>query len=56
MSVPDPFNGTREGRRKAAFLHTEVYREIWLCDFEFRQDPGCRPYVVCMVVRELHSG
>jgi DNA polymerase I len=32
------------------------FREIWLVDFEYRSDPGERPWVVCMVARELNSG
>jgi DNA polymerase I len=32
------------------------FREAWCVDFEFRADPGERPYVVCMVAKELHSG
>ena len=32
------------------------FRECWACDFEFRADPGERPWPVCMVARELHSG
>ena len=30
--------------------------ECWVCDFEFRADPGERPWPVCMVARELHTG
>src|SRR3712207_5342983 len=32
------------------------FREAWLCDFEFRADPGERPWPVCMVARGLRSG
>ena len=32
------------------------YREIVLCDFEFCQQDGETPEVLCMVARELHSG
>ena len=32
------------------------FRELWCCDFEYRSDPGERPFVVCMVARELKSG
>lgn len=32
------------------------FREAWLCDFEFRADPGERPWPLCMVARELLSG
>jgi DNA polymerase I len=32
------------------------FRECWACDFEFRADPGERPWPVCMVARELHTG
>jgi DNA polymerase I len=32
------------------------FRELWCVDFEFRSDPGERPFVVCMVAREFKSG
>lgn len=32
------------------------FRELWCVDFEFRSDPGERPWVVCMVAREFNSG
>ena len=32
------------------------FRECWACDFEFRADPGERPWPICMVARELHTG
>lgn len=32
------------------------FREIWLCDFEFRAPEGERPWPVCMVAREHLSG
>jgi DNA polymerase I len=32
------------------------FREVWLCDFEFRADAGERPWPVCLVARELHTG
>jgi DNA polymerase I len=32
------------------------FREIWSCDFEFRADPGERPWPVCMVAHEVGSG
>ena len=32
------------------------FRECWACDFEFRADRGERPWPVCMVARELHTG
>ncbi len=32
------------------------FRELWCVDFEFRSDPGERPWVVCMVAQELISG
>jgi len=32
------------------------YREIWCADFEFRSDPGERPYVICLAAREFYSG
>lgn len=38
-------------------MHTlDDFREIWLCDFEFRQPDGDRPLPVCMVAREFRSG
>ena len=35
---------------------TFPFRELWCVDFEFRSDPGERPWVVCMVAQELISG
>jgi DNA polymerase-1 len=32
------------------------FRELWCVDFEFRADPGERPWPVCMVARELIGG
>jgi hypothetical protein len=32
------------------------FREIWLCDFEFRAPEGERPWPVCMVAREHLTG
>jgi DNA polymerase family A len=32
------------------------FRELWAVDFEFRADPGERPWPVCMVAREVASG
>src|SRR5262245_2275498 len=32
------------------------FRELWCVDFEFRSDPGERPWVVCMAARELIGG
>jgi DNA polymerase I len=32
------------------------FREVWACDFEFRADPGERPWPVCMTAKELHTG
>lgn len=34
----------------------DSFREIWLCDFEFRQPDGERPQPVCMVAREWRAG
>jgi hypothetical protein len=31
------------------------FRQIWCVDFEFRHDPGERPWPVCMVARDLRS-
>ena len=33
-----------------------LFSEIWCLDFEFRSDPGERPWPVCMVAEELKSG
>jgi DNA polymerase-1 len=32
------------------------FNKVWCCDFEFRSGPGERPWPVCMVARELHTG
>jgi hypothetical protein len=32
------------------------FREIWCADFEYRSDPGERPFVVCLVAREFRTG
>src|SRR5262245_44497054 len=32
------------------------FRALWCVDFEFRNDPGERPWVVCMVAREFKTG
>lgn len=32
------------------------FREVWCADFEFRADPGERPWPVCMVAKEMTSG
>jgi len=32
------------------------FREVWAVDFEFRADPGERPWPVCVVACELYSG
>ena len=32
------------------------YREVWLCDFEFRASDGQRPEPVCMVAQEFRTG
>ncbi|MGU3664932.1 DNA polymerase [Methylobacterium sp. A49B] len=32
------------------------FHEIWLVDFEFKAPAGERPYPICMVAQELHSG
>ncbi|MBX9653610.1 DNA polymerase I [bacterium] len=34
----------------------DIYREIWLVDFEFTARPGERPTPICMVARELRTG
>ena len=34
----------------------DVFREIWVVDFEFGAPPGARPTPVCMVAAELRSG
>jgi DNA polymerase I len=33
-----------------------LFSEVWCLDFEFRSDPGERPWPVCMVAEELKSG
>jgi hypothetical protein len=33
-----------------------LFREIWCADFEFRADPGERPWPVCMVAQEVKTG
>jgi DNA polymerase-1 len=32
------------------------FRKLWCVDFEFRSDPGERPWIVCLVAREFNSG
>ena len=32
------------------------FRELWCVDFEFRANPGERPWLVCMVAQELIGG
>ena len=32
------------------------FREVWCADFEFRNDPGECPWVVCLAARELIGG
>jgi hypothetical protein len=39
-----------------ANLNLAAFREVWYSDSEFRAAPGERPWPVCMVARELHSG
>jgi hypothetical protein len=34
----------------------DSFHEIWCADFEFRADPGERPWAVCMVAQEVKSG
>src|SRR5262245_36625874 len=34
----------------------ELYRQVWLVDYEFTSPPGERPTPVCLVAREYHSG
>jgi hypothetical protein len=34
----------------------DLYREVWLVDFEFRAPPGGRPEPVCLAAREFRSG
>jgi hypothetical protein len=33
-----------------------LFREIWVADFEFRADPGERPWPLCMVAEEIKTG
>jgi hypothetical protein len=44
--------GTGEGGGIAAAR----FSEIWCADFEFRADPGERPWPVCMVAEEVRTG
>src|SRR5262245_16248108 len=39
-----------------AMLPGAPFAELWCVDFEYRSDPGERPWVVCMVAREFNSG
>jgi DNA polymerase I len=32
------------------------FSEIWCCDFEFRADPGERPWPVCLVAQNVKTG
>jgi hypothetical protein len=34
----------------------DLFREIWCVDFEFRVDPGERPWPLCMVAQEVQTG
>jgi DNA polymerase I len=34
----------------------KYFDEIWLVDFEFLANPGCRPEVVCLSAKEYRSG
>jgi DNA polymerase-1 len=45
-----------EGIRGPCSTAAIPFHEIWCVDFEFRPDPGERPWPVCMVARELRSG
>ncbi len=29
------------------------FAQVWMVDFEFKADPGERPYPICLVAREL---
>jgi DNA polymerase I len=33
-----------------------LFSEIWVADFEFRADPGERPWPVCLVAQEVKTG
>src|SRR5262249_18620166 len=33
-----------------------LFREVWLVDFEFTAPDGCNPRPLCLVARELRSG
>lgn len=37
-------------------MRIDVYREVWVVDFEFRAAPGERPDPVCLVAHEANSG
>jgi DNA polymerase I len=34
----------------------DTFKEVWCADFEFRADPGDRPWPVCMVAKEVRTG
>jgi DNA polymerase I len=38
-----------------SFCPSVPFREAWFVDFEFRADPGERPWPICMVAREMRS-
>ncbi len=48
ISVP----AINEGGRDVA----AAFSEIWVADFEFRADPGERPWPLCMVAQEVKTG
>jgi DNA polymerase I len=35
---------------------SDLFREIWCADFEFRADPGQHPWPVCMIAQEVTTG
>lgn len=37
-------------------MHFDVFREVWVVDFEFRAAPGERSDPVCLVAHEVNSG
>lgn len=48
--------GMRDGIGQAAIARLAQFDEVWVCDFEFIADLGCRPDPVCCVAREVFTG
>jgi DNA polymerase I len=41
---------------KHARNYEDMFSETWVVDFEFKADPGERPWPLCMVAQEVKSG